>query len=185
LANANIACDDIFAFEYCDKVISKDKDGNDVERTLTHLSSNMKQSIISGVKQDAMTLKAIREQTDLITGDLKFKKEVNCIPLREYNNTFYLYPNGKVRIQKNKQKIRVSGIEQITENVIDPETGKVLLDSNKKPIKRFIGEITCGKLIKRPDGYYIMITIYFPKKELVTNGKTIGLDFGISTNITA
>jgi putative transposase len=42
-------------------------------------------------------------------------------------------------------------------------------------------------LLKKPDGYYLKVTCYINKDSLpktTTNGKEIGLDFGIKTNIT-
>ena len=48
-------------------------------------------------------------------------------------------------------------------------------------------ELANANLIRRPDGYYLKVTAYINKenfKEITTNGKEIGLDFGIKTNIT-
>ena len=42
-------------------------------------------------------------------------------------------------------------------------------------------------MLKKPDGYYLKVTCYINKDSLplaTTNGKEIGLDFGIKTNIT-
>ena len=42
-------------------------------------------------------------------------------------------------------------------------------------------------LLKKPDGYYLKVTCYIDKNKIpktITNGKEIGLDFGIKTNIT-
>ena len=42
-------------------------------------------------------------------------------------------------------------------------------------------------MIRKPDGYYLKVTCFINKenfKEQKTNGKEIGLDFGIKTNIT-
>jgi len=44
-----------------------------------------------------------------------------------------------------------------------------------------------ANLVKKPDGYYLKVTCYINKenfKLVETNGKEIGLDFGIKTNIT-
>lgn len=41
--------------------------------------------------------------------------------------------------------------------------------------------------MKKPDGYYLKVTCYINKNNIPktkTNGKEIGLDFGIKTNIT-
>ena len=48
-------------------------------------------------------------------------------------------------------------------------------------------EYANANLIKKPDGYYLKVTCYIDKNSLpkaTTNGKEIGLDFGIKTNIT-
>jgi len=48
-------------------------------------------------------------------------------------------------------------------------------------------ELANANLVKKPDGYYLKVTAYINKenfKQIETNGKEIGLDFGIKTNIT-
>ena len=48
-------------------------------------------------------------------------------------------------------------------------------------------EYANANLLKKPDGYYLKVTCYINKDSLpkaTTNGKEIGLDFGIKTNIT-
>ena len=48
-------------------------------------------------------------------------------------------------------------------------------------------EYANASLLKKPDGYYLKVTCYIDKNSLpkaTTNGKEIGLDFGIKTNIT-
>ena len=47
-------------------------------------------------------------------------------------------------------------------------------------------EFANANLIKRPDGYYLKVTAYINKenfKKIQTNGKEIGLDYGIKTSI--
>ena len=42
-------------------------------------------------------------------------------------------------------------------------------------------------MLKKPDGYYLKVTCYINKEKICSikkNGKEIGLDFGIKTNIT-
>ena len=44
-----------------------------------------------------------------------------------------------------------------------------------------------ANLVKKPDGCYLKVTCFINKenfKQIQTNGKEIGLDFGIKTNIT-
>lgn len=50
-----------------------------------------------------------------------------------------------------------------------------------------VDELANANLIKRQDGYYLKVTCFINKenfKKIQTNGKEIGLDFGIKTNIT-
>lgn len=50
-----------------------------------------------------------------------------------------------------------------------------------------VDELANANLIKKPDGYYLKVTCFINKKnfkEIPKNGKEIGLDFGIKTNIT-
>lgn len=50
-----------------------------------------------------------------------------------------------------------------------------------------VDELTNANLVKKPDGYYLKVTCFINKenfKSIETNGKEIGLDFGIKTNIT-
>lgn len=50
-----------------------------------------------------------------------------------------------------------------------------------------VDEYANANLLKKPDGYYLKVTCYIDKNKMpkvMTNGKEIGLDFGIKTNIT-
>ena len=50
-----------------------------------------------------------------------------------------------------------------------------------------VDELANANLIKRPDGYYLKVTCFINKenfKKIQTNGKEIGLDLGIKTNLT-
>lgn len=98
-------------------------------------------------------------------GQLNFKSELNCIPLKQYGNSY---------VFKSFNKVRISGI-----------SGKILVKTGNQ--LQNVDELANANLIKRPDGYYLKVTAYINKenfKETTTNGKEIGLDFGIKTNIT-
>ena len=48
-------------------------------------------------------------------------------------------------------------------------------------------ELANANLVKKPDGYYLKVTAFINKENynfIRTNGKEIGLDFGIKSNIT-
>ena len=50
-----------------------------------------------------------------------------------------------------------------------------------------VDEYANANLLKKPNGYYLKVTCYIDNDKIEpvqTNGKEIGLDFGIKTNIT-
>jgi putative transposase len=50
-----------------------------------------------------------------------------------------------------------------------------------------VDELANANLIRKPDGYYLKVTCYINRENFKvpkTNGKEIGLDFGIKTSIT-
>ena len=98
-------------------------------------------------------------------GSLQFKSELNSIPLKQYGFTHKFKSMNKVKIAGIHGSILVKGTHQL-EN---------------------IDEYANAVLLKKPDGYYLKITCYINNEKLnsiETNGKEIGLDFGIKTNIT-
>ena len=98
-------------------------------------------------------------------GNLRFKSELNCIPLKQYGISYKFKSFNKVKIQGIHGDILV-------------RTGNQLQN---------VDELANANLIKKPDGYYLKVTCFINKenfKEQKTNGKEIGLDFGIKTNIT-
>ena len=75
---------------------------------------------------------------------------------------------------KSADKVRISGI-----------SGKIRVRTGGQLDN--VDELANAGLIHRPDGYYLKVTCYINKDSLpleTTNGKEIGLDFGIKTNIT-
>ena len=98
-------------------------------------------------------------------GNLKFKPELTCIPLKQYGTTYKFKSFNKVKIQG------ISGTCLV-------RTGNQL---------QIADELANANLIHKPDGYYLKVTAFINKenwKEQEKNGKEIGLDFGIKTSIT-
>lgn len=163
IINDMIASKDIFAYKYNDHriVVNFDKDKNTVERQIT-MNTVFHQSIVNEVKQSIINLSKSKKKGNKV-GKLKFKSEVNRIPIR----------TGTIRIKSSKvigisgfKKLFVYGLEQFI-NI--PEY-----------------EIANANLMRRASGYYIMVTVFFPKnntRKRIKN-KSVGLDFGIKTAIT-
>ena len=142
-----------------------DKDKNEVTSKLENLSSQQKQAIVARMVSNEKTIRSLVKNGFQKHGQLQFKSEINCIPLKQYGNSY---------VFKSFNKVRISGI-----------SGKILVRTGNQ--LQNADELANANLIKRPNGYYLKVTAYINKenfKEITTNGKEIGLDFGIKTNIT-
>ena len=142
-----------------------DKDKNPIESELRYLSSQQKQALVQRMISNEKTIRSLVKNKFQDHGSLQFKSELNCIPLKQYGNSYVFKSANKVRISGISGKIRV-------------KTGGQLDN---------VDELANANLIHRPDGYYLIVTCYIDKSKIEQtkrNGKEIGLDFGIHTNIT-
>ena len=164
LYNFYLSQEDIFKIDSkIDRVIHKDKDGNDVESELKFLPAKCKSSVYEVLKNSIKALSSTKKKGKK-AGRLKFKSQYNSIDLNQYNNTHKIVSNNKIKIAGIKQHLRVFGLEQIK-----PEY-----------------EIASAKLVKKASGYYIKLTCFeFIKESIFTNGVKldVGLDFGIKDSI--
>lgn len=145
------------------EVICLDKDKKEVVYPLEYLPSHYKQTIHGRMISNEKTIRSLVKKGLQKHRSLKFKSELNCIPLKNMDWSFKTA--NKVWIMGVKGKILVRGTNQIPENC----------------------EFANANLLKKPNGYYLKITTYINKEDIEeteTNGKEIGLDFGIKTNIT-
>ena len=131
-------------------------------REISTLSSQMKQSIVDNVKQNVFNLSKAKKQ-GLKVGRLRFKKECNEINLKQFGNTYSIKGKNKISVQKIGVLV-VNGLEQINlDNV----------------------EFANAKLIKKPSGFYIHLTVYSNKQsEVQTEKEVLGLDMGIKDQLT-
>ena len=142
-----------------------DKDGNEVMRQLHHFSSQQKQTIVARMISNEKTIMSLIKNKFQNHGQLQFKSELSCIPLKQYGNTYTF---------KSANKVRISGI-----------SGTLLVKTGDQ--LQIADELANANLVKKQDGYYLKVTAFINKenfKEIKKNGKEIGLDFGIKTNIT-
>lgn len=142
-----------------------DKDGNEVVSQIQCLSSQQKQAIVARMISNEKTILSLIKNKFQNHGQLQFKSELSCIPLKQYGNTYTF---------KSANKVRISGI-----------SGTLLVRTGEQ--LQIADELANANLVKKPDGYYLKVTTFINKenfKEQKKNGKEIGLDFGIKTNIT-
>ena len=160
LYNAVVASEMLF-LEDTSSVQIKVKDSFE-SREISNLSSQMKQSVVESVKQNIFSLSKAKKK-DLKVGKLQFKKECNEINLKQFGHTYKI---------KGKNKIRVENIGILVVNRLE----QVNLDEV---------EFANAKLIKKPSGFYIHLTVYSNKQqEVLTEKEVIGLDMGIKDQLT-
>jgi putative transposase len=129
-------------------------------RELKCLSSQMRQSIISRVQDDIRGL-AEKKKKGYKVGKMKYKSEMQSIPLKQFDNTFKILDKKYIHIQNINQKLKVIGLKQIPEG----------------------SDIANVTLIHRNGNYYISITTYQEKVKQVPANKSVGIDFGISNQL--
>ena len=142
-----------------------DKDRNILCDELRVLKSQQKQEIIVRMIANEKTICKLVRQGLQKFGNLRFRSELNSIPLKQYGTTYKFKSKNKIKVAGIHGDMRVKGSAQL----------------------KTVDEYANANLIRKPDGYYLKVTCYIDKDSLplaTTNGKEIGLDFGIKTNIT-
>lgn len=143
-------------------------DGSYDERELTHISSQMKQSIIDNMVSSFKALAALKKRGVQNPGKLKFKSELKTIELSQYGITYRIDFNHKLLyIQGIRSGLKVNGLEQIIK--LKEKYGDV--------------DITSAKLINRPDGIFLKIVCYvMDNKKRIP--EVVGIDMGLGKHIT-
>ena len=142
-----------------------DKDKNMISSELQVLSSQQKQAIVARMISNEKTISTLFKKGLQKHGSLQFKSDFSCVPLKQHGVTYRF---------KSCNKVKIQGI-----------SGYMLMRTGGQ--LEAVDEFANANLIKKPDGCYLKVTCFINKenfKTLKTNGKEIGLDFGIKTNIT-
>lgn len=69
-------------------VVHFDKDNNEIESELEHLSSQQKQAFVARMISNEKAIASLVKNGHQKHGSLRFKSEVNCIPLKQYKNSY-------------------------------------------------------------------------------------------------
>ncbi len=151
----------IFDYKYTEhkNVARYDKDKNLVHSSIT-LPSILHLSIVVQKKTDAANL-ALAKAHGRKIGALKFKRQVDCIPVRSGSTN--IIDGCRITIPGFK-KIRVNGLNQLHQ------------------FEQF--EIADAKLVRKASGYYVKISVMLPKSSRKPTNREVGLDFGIKDSIT-
>ena len=141
-----------------------DKDGQPVTHELRYISSQMRQSVIQGLKDNMNSLVSLREHNRK-TGRLRYKSDYGSIDLQQYRITYRFYDEEHVGIQGFSKPLKIKGANQFW-NIPNLEFAN-------------------AKLLNLPKGYNLAITTYQNKGcELKNYKPEIGIDMGITTTIT-
>ena len=146
LYNAVVATDSL-SLEDTSKVQIK-VNGTFEIRELNTLSAQMKQSVVDSVKTNVSNLSKAKKK-GLKVGRLQYKKECNEINLKQFGQTYSIKGKNKISIQKIGVLV-VSGLKQINLDEV---------------------EFANAKLIKKPSGFYIHLTVYSKKQSQPTTEK--------------
>ena len=131
-------------------------------REIKNISSQMKQSVVDSVKTDVSN-PAKAKKAGLKVGRLQYKHECNEINLKQFGNTYKIKSHNKISVQ-NIGVLTVNGLEQINLDEV---------------------EFANAKLIKKPSGFYIHLTVYTKKQsKQETSKEVLGLDMGIKDQLT-
>lgn len=103
----------------------------------------MKQELLKEIQGDIKNLNK-KKKKGYKVGKLKFKKNVQTIPLKQFNITYKLQEPNKIRIQGLKKWLTVRGMKQFPENA----------------------EFTNSKLLWRHGDFYLHVTTYTERKPL-------------------
>ena len=132
------------------------------EREIKNLSAQMKQSVVDSVRTNVSNLSKAKKK-GLKVGSLQFKKECNEINLPQFGKTYKIKSHNKISVQ-NIGILVVNGLEQINLDEV---------------------EFANAKLIKKPSGFYIHLTVYTKKQpEVQAEKEVLGLDMGIKDQLT-
>ena len=141
-----------------------DKDRQIVTHELEYLSSQMKQSVIQGIKHSLKGLATLKKRNHSV-GSLRYKSDYVSINLQQNYVTYRFYDEKYIGLQGFKERIRISGANQFL-NIPNLEFAN-------------------AKLLNLPDGYYLAVTTYSDKGGEKRKYKPeIGIDMGIKTTIT-
>ena len=141
-----------------------DKDRQPVTHELQYLGSQMRQSVIQGIKNSLKSLSVLKKHNRKI-GALRYKSEYASINLQQYGMTYRFYDECHIGLQGFRERIRIKGAKQFW-NIPGLE-------------------IANARLLNLPDGYYLAITTYENKGGESRKYKPeIGIDMGIKTTIT-
>ena len=130
-------------------------------RKLTHLSAQVKQAIVRRIGDSLSVLKALKQNGRRV-GRLRYTKEVDSLPLKQYSKTHRIINENTLHIVKIGQ-VKVKGLQQIPQDA----------------------EFATATLNHKPDGYYVHLTVFIPVVVDLSweSRPDVGIDLGIKDTL--
>jgi len=141
------------------EILNKEKEKE--IRELKVLGSQIKQEILQRTwgSIKSLSTKKKKGKTKQV-GRLKFKSQINSIPLKQYGIT-YKFQDGGLKIQNCKFLFQIKGLKQIPKEA----------------------EFANANLIRKSSGYYLKVTCFLPKENKNISKEILGIDFGIKDDL--
>ena len=154
---------DIFKFDTKTKSIQKLNKNKEIETVkLQYLPAKNRQDVYYGLIENIKNLNKKKKKGNKV-GRLKFKSNIKSINLSQLGVTHKIISKNKLKLNGIKRPLRVFGLSQVTPDM----------------------EISNAKLLNLLDGYHIKLTTFSEKiQEIHDHKESIGIDFGIKTNLT-
>ena len=124
------------------------------------MPSVLHRATVAQKKTDIVNLAKAKKKC-IKVGALKFKSEVNCLPI--ITGFTQILDGCRITIP-GFRKLRVHGLNQLHQ------------------FEKF--ELADAKLIRKASGYYVKISVMLPKERRNPTNRNVGLDFGIKDSIT-
>lgn len=160
--NDIVGSDNIFEYQVPKKTVDVHTPEGIEQRELKVLGSQMKQSIVAGVRYSVKALSSLKKKGKKV-GKLRFKSKYTSINLQQAGMT-HKFRGSKAKIQKIPGWVRVRGVSQLEG-----------------------AELANAKLVRRPDGFHLLVTTYRFTNEIPSQIKyegAVGVDFGVKTSFT-
>lgn len=155
---------DLFKFNPLIKEVKTlDYDKNVIMRELKVIGSQIKQSVYNRMLDSIKALSNTKAKGNKV-GALKFKSQINAIPLKQFDVTYRFHKSkpNYIKIQNIHGYLKVNGRKQIPQDA----------------------EFANATLVKRNKSFYLMATVYVPKTVRTFEFPSVGIDFGIESTIT-
>jgi putative transposase len=158
-----LSCPDLFAIDTTRKAVPVKVGPTFEERPLHCLSSQMKQGLVTQLHHAVSTLATLKAQGKKV-GGLKYKKQVQCIPLKQTRVTYQVnIDKNRIKLQKLPPWLRVRGLSQIPPGA----------------------ELANAQLLERHGDYFLHVVTYQPTPKRQDpppqpHPEAIGLDPGLA-----